>query len=73
MKFGYKISRHQVFKLFTSKKKDSVSWKDHMMFLMAVSDAVGGAPDQVLEKIAKYACSPSLFQGALLALLNPAR
>ena len=73
MKFGPRISRSQAFKLFTSKKKDSVSWNDHMMYMIAVSDSVGGAPDQVLENIAKYACSSSPFQGALLARLNPQR
>lgn len=44
-----------------------------MMYMIAVRDAVGGTPDQVLENIAKYAYSPSTFQGVLLARLNSQR
>ena len=51
------ILKSQAFKLLTSKKKNLVSWKDHMLYVMAVRDAVGGAQDQVLENIAKYASS----------------
>lgn len=73
LKFGPRISRSQAFKLFTCKKKESMSWNDHMLYLMAVSDAVGGAQDQVLENIAKYACFATDFQGVLLARYNPHR
>ncbi|CAI5721439.1 unnamed protein product [Peronospora destructor] len=72
-KFGPRISKSQAFKLFTSKKKETVSWSNHMLFLMAVSDAIGGAHDQVLNNIAKYASTSSDFQGVLLARLNPQR
>ncbi|CAI5709707.1 unnamed protein product [Peronospora destructor] len=73
VKFGPRISKSQAFKLFTSKKKGTVSWNDHMLFLMAVSDAIGGANDQVLENIVKYASTSNNFQGVLLARLNPQR
>ncbi|CAI5720402.1 unnamed protein product [Peronospora destructor] len=70
LNFGPRISKSQAFKLFTFEKKESVSWSDHMLFLMAVSDAVGGAQDQVLENIAKYASSGTEIQGVLLARYN---
>lgn len=49
--------KSQVFKLFTSKKKESTSRNDHLLYLMALSDADGDADDQVLESIAKFAIS----------------
>nr|CCA16874.1 AlNc14C27G2615 [Albugo laibachii Nc14] len=68
--FGPGISKSQAFKLFTSKKKESVSWSEHMLDIMVVSDAVGGAQDQVLEYIDKYASSGTELQGFLLARYN---
>uniref|UniRef100_A0AAV1UYM3 Uncharacterized protein n=1 Tax=Peronospora matthiolae TaxID=2874970 RepID=A0AAV1UYM3_9STRA len=62
IKFGPRISRSQSFKLFTCKKKESISWNDHVLYLILVSDAVGCAQDQVLENIAKYACSATDFK-----------
>nr|CCA23978.1 OSIGBa0134J07.9 putative [Albugo laibachii Nc14] len=73
LKFGPRMSKSQAFKLFTSNKKESVSWSDHLLYLMAVSDSVGGAQDQVLENIAKYASSGTELQGVLLARYNPQR
>lgn len=40
---------------------------------MALRDSVGGAHEQALENIDKFAISWSDFQGVLLARLNPQR
>ncbi|CCI46394.1 unnamed protein product [Albugo candida] len=48
-------------------------WNIHMLYLMALSDAVGGAHNQVLENIAKFASPSSEFQSVPLARLNPHR
>nr|CCA25736.1 Mitochondrial Carrier (MC) Family putative [Albugo laibachii Nc14] len=71
-KFGPRISKSQAFKFFSSKKKN-VSWNDHMLYLMALSDAIRGAHDQLLESIAKFASPSSEFQSVLLARFNPQR
>ena len=56
MKFGPSISRSQAFNSSRQRKKNWCHGMiDHMMYMMAVGDAFGGAPDQVLENIAKYA------------------
>ncbi|CAI5725772.1 unnamed protein product [Peronospora destructor] len=46
-------------KLFTTKKDDKRSWSEHYLYLVAVSDAAGGAEQQVLDNIVRYA-SPEL-------------
>ena len=38
-----------------------------MLYIMAISDAIGDAQDHVLENIAKYASSGTEFQGVLSA------
>ena len=66
-KFGRRISKVQAFKLFSLKKKGNFLWNDHMLYLMALSDAVGGPHDQVLKSIAKSASPSSELQSVLLA------
>ena len=46
-------------KLFTITKENKRSWPEHYLFLVAVSDAAGGAEQQVLYNIVRYA-SPEL-------------
>ena len=42
-------------KLFTAKKEIERSCPEHYLYLVAVSDAAGGAEQQVLDNIVRYA------------------
>ena len=53
------ITAAQVMKLFTTKKENKRSWPEHYLYLVTVSDAAGGAEQQVLDSIVRYA-SPEL-------------
>uniref|UniRef100_M4BFS5 RxLR effector candidate protein n=1 Tax=Hyaloperonospora arabidopsidis (strain Emoy2) TaxID=559515 RepID=M4BFS5_HYAAE len=44
----------QAMKLFTTKKKIKQSLPENYLYLLAVSDAAGGAEQQVLDKIVRY-------------------
>ena len=57
--FKTNITAAQAMKLFTAKKDMKLSWPEHSLYLVAVSDAAGGAEQQVLDKIVRYA-SPEL-------------
>ena len=57
--FKTNITATQAIKLFTKKKDNKRSWPEHYLYLVAVSDAAGGAEQQVLDNIVRYA-SPEL-------------
>lgn len=54
-------------------KEESDSWNDHILYLMVLCDAVGGAEDQILESIVKFASASRELQGVLQARLNTER
>ncbi|CCI42953.1 unnamed protein product [Albugo candida] len=41
---------------------ESDSWNDHILYLMVLCDAVGGAEDQILESIVKFASASRELQ-----------
>uniref|UniRef100_A0AAV1VBC4 Uncharacterized protein n=1 Tax=Peronospora matthiolae TaxID=2874970 RepID=A0AAV1VBC4_9STRA len=43
--------------LFTAKKESKRSWPEHYLYLVAVSDAAGGAEQQAMDNIVRYASS----------------
>ena len=53
--FKTSITAAQAMKLFTAKKDMKRSWPEHYLYLVAVSDASGGAKQQVLDNIVRYA------------------
>ena len=53
--FKTTITAAQAMKLFTTKKENKRSWPEHYLYLVAVSDAAGGAEQQVLDNIVMYA------------------
>ena len=55
--FKTNITASQSMKLFTAKKDSKRSWPEHYLYLVAVSDACGGADAQVLDNIVHYASS----------------
>ena len=55
--FKTTITAAQAMKLFTTKKEIKRSWPEHYFYLVAVSDAAGGAEQQVLDNIVHYASS----------------
>ena len=55
--FKTSITASQSRKLFTAKKDQNRSWPEHYLYLVAVSDACGGADAQVLDNIVHYASS----------------
>ena len=55
--FKTTITAAQAMKLFTAKKDGKRSWPEHYLYLVAVSDAAGGAEQQVLDNIVRYASS----------------
>uniref|UniRef100_A0AAV1TGU4 CCHC-type domain-containing protein n=1 Tax=Peronospora matthiolae TaxID=2874970 RepID=A0AAV1TGU4_9STRA len=57
--FKTTITAAQAMKLFTTRKEGKRSWPEHYLYLVAVSDAAGGAEQQVLDNIVRYA-SPEL-------------
>lgn len=57
--FKTTITAAQAMKLFTTKKEIKRSWPEYYLYLVAVSDAAGGAEQQVLDNIVRYA-SPEL-------------
>uniref|UniRef100_A0AAV1VE91 CCHC-type domain-containing protein n=1 Tax=Peronospora matthiolae TaxID=2874970 RepID=A0AAV1VE91_9STRA len=57
--FRTTITAAQAMKLFTTRKEGKRSWPEHYLYLVAVSDAAGGAEQQVLDNIVRYA-SPEL-------------
>nr|CCA18061.1 AlNc14C44G3620 [Albugo laibachii Nc14] len=61
--------RHAV--LYGKNKRTGHSWNEHFLSLSAVSEAIGGADDMLLESVIKYA-NPD-FEQALMALVNTMR
>lgn len=57
--FKTTITAAQAMKLFATKKDGKRSWPEHSLYLVAFSDAAGGAEQQVLNIIVRYA-SPDL-------------
>ena len=57
--FETTITAAQTIRLFTTKKDVKRSWSEHYLYLVAFSDAVGDAEQQVLDNIVRYA-SPDL-------------
>lgn len=53
--FKTSITPAQSMKLLTSRKEPGRSWPEHFLFLVAVSDACGGAASLVLNNIVQYA------------------
>ncbi|GAB9471347.1 unnamed protein product, partial [Globisporangium polare] len=53
--FKTTITSAQSTKLLTAKKDPKRSWPEHFLYLVAVSDATGGAEALVLENIVQYA------------------
>ena len=53
--FKTTITAAQAMKLFTTVKEGKRSWPEHYLYLVAVSDADGGAEHQVLDNILRYA------------------
>lgn len=49
------ITASQSTQLFTARKDPKRSWPEHYLYLVAVSDACGGADQQVLDNIVHYA------------------
>ncbi|GMF36536.1 unnamed protein product [Phytophthora lilii] len=71
--FGANVSKTRDLWIFTAKKDTSMTWNDLWLYLLANSEAVGGANDLVLENIAKYASPEECMQAVLLARYNPNR
>uniref|UniRef100_A0AAV1UNA8 CCHC-type domain-containing protein n=1 Tax=Peronospora matthiolae TaxID=2874970 RepID=A0AAV1UNA8_9STRA len=57
--FKMTITVAQAMKLFTTKKENKRSWPEHFLYVVDVSDAAGGAEQQVLDKIVRYASPES--------------
>lgn len=57
MENAYKItfSKQQIVKLFTARKEPSMSWNDHLLYLVALMEATQSGPEMVLENIVKHA------------------
>ncbi|KAG3013770.1 hypothetical protein PC121_g14472 [Phytophthora cactorum] len=53
--FATKITPAQSMKMFTAAKSPKRSWAEHYLYLVAVSEACGGADNLVLDNIAHYA------------------
>lgn len=54
--FKTAITPAQSMNLLTSRKEASRSWPEHFLFLVAMSDACGGAASLVLNNIVQYVC-----------------
>uniref|UniRef100_A0AAV1VBX8 Integrase catalytic domain-containing protein n=1 Tax=Peronospora matthiolae TaxID=2874970 RepID=A0AAV1VBX8_9STRA len=53
--FRTTITASQAMRLFTAKKDSKRTWPEHYLYLVAVSDACGGADSNVLDNIVRYA------------------
>ena len=53
--FKTTITASQSIQLFSARKDPKRSWPEHYLYLVAVSDACGGADQQVLDNIVHYA------------------
>lgn len=69
--FTKRIPKSKGMKLMMQRKDTKRSWKEHYLYLIAVSEAIGGAPDLVLENIVTHA-APHLGQ-ALMGKYQPRR
>ena len=66
--FATKITPAQSMKLFTAPKSAKRSWTEHYLYLVAVSEACGGADNLVQDNIVHYA-DPAM-RVSMLARLN---
>lgn len=69
--FATKITPAQSMKIFTAPKNPKRSWTEHYLYLVAVSEACGGADNLVQDNIVHYA-DPSM-RVSMLARLNLTR
>uniref|UniRef100_A0AAV1T532 Integrase catalytic domain-containing protein n=1 Tax=Peronospora matthiolae TaxID=2874970 RepID=A0AAV1T532_9STRA len=69
--FATKITPAQSMKLFTAAKSPKRSWTEHYLYLVAVSEACGGADNLVQDNIVHYA-DPAM-RVSMLARLNLTR
>ncbi|KAG3011343.1 hypothetical protein PC121_g15728 [Phytophthora cactorum] len=69
--FATKITPAQNMKMFTAPKSAKRSWTEHYLYLVAVSEACGGADNLVLANIVHYA--DSVIRVSMLSRLNLAR
>uniref|UniRef100_A0AAV1T842 Polyprotein n=1 Tax=Peronospora matthiolae TaxID=2874970 RepID=A0AAV1T842_9STRA len=53
--FRTTITASQAMRLFTAKKDSKRTWPEHYLYLVAVSDACGGADSNVLDNTVRYA------------------
>ncbi|KAG2790976.1 hypothetical protein PC129_g21386 [Phytophthora cactorum] len=69
--FATKITPTQSMKMFTAPKSAKRSWTEHYLYLVAVSEACGGADNLVLDNIVHYA--DPVMKVSMLSRLNLAR
>jgi len=69
--FATKITPAQSMKMFTAPKSAKRSWTEHYLYLVAVSEACGGAENLVLDNIVHYA-EPAM-RVSMLSRLNLSR
>ena len=65
--FATKITPAQSMKIFVAPKNSKRSWTEHYLYLVAVSEACGGADNLFLENIVRYA-EPAMKISMLLRL-----
>ena len=69
--FATKITPAQSMKMCTAAKNSRRSWAEHYLYLVAVSEACGGADNLVLDNIVHYA--DTAMRVSMLSRLNLAR
>ncbi|DBA02829.1 TPA: hypothetical protein N0F65_006619 [Lagenidium giganteum] len=57
--FKTTLSTAQAIKLFTARKDAKRSWREHLLYLVAVGEAAGTSDELILDNIVQYA-SPEL-------------